>query len=99
FILAISFEPLRPWGAAGRLTPTSAFEPCERLDRLLPIERVGPSPWVLRLVKPITRPNEVICREEIACRIGNKATPAVVTRARFHRAHQSQLESVPPMRP
>src|SRR6202022_4588319 len=59
-----------------------------------PIQRTGPGPWILRLVEPIATPDKVVGGGEIVGGIRNDATPSIVSRTRFQRAHQAQLKGV-----
>ena len=63
-------------------------------DRLAPVQRIRPGPRILRLVKPIAGPDEVVGGDGIVGGIGHDATPSIVSRARFQRPHQPQLQGV-----
>ena len=66
-------------------------------DRLAPIQRVRPRPWILRPVQPIAGPNEVVGGGKIVRCIRHDAAPSIAPCARFQRAHQPQLQSVAAM--
>src|ERR1700722_8645569 len=51
----------------------------------------------MRLVQPIARLDRVVRRGEIASRVWKDALPSDLTRTRFHRSHQSQLQLMPAM--
>ena len=48
----------------------------------------------MRLVEPIAGPDKVVGGGEIVGGIRNDATPSIVPRTRFQRAHQAQLKGV-----
>jgi hypothetical protein len=52
---------------------------------------------MLRSVKSVAGPDEVIGRRQIVGRIGDNATPSDVARPRLHCPHQPQLKCVPAM--
>jgi hypothetical protein len=60
----------------------------------LPVQRIGPPPWIFRLVKPIAGPDEVVGGGEIVSSIGYDATPALATCSPFRRPQQAQLQGV-----
>src|SRR5689334_5469667 len=64
------------------------------LHGLVPIERVGPRPWIPWPKKPIASPNEVIRRRGIVSRIRDHRAPSISSRLRLHSTHQSKLEIV-----
>jgi len=53
---------------SGQRYHLSLFVP-PALKRFQPIKRLGPSPGVLRLVKPITGSDKVVRRYDVVCRI------------------------------
>ena len=44
------------------------------LEGFIPVQRIGPTPWVLWLVKPIARPDKVVGRDKVGS-IGHNAAP------------------------
>src|SRR5882724_2179515 len=60
--------------------------------RLSPIERAGPAPGMLRLIKPIAGLDEVIGRGKIVRGVRDDPTPTVPPGAQLDRPHQPELQ-------
>ena len=66
-------------------------------QRLPPVEGMGPSPGVARLIQQISRSNEVVGRRRVIRRVGYDATPSLATSMHFYCTHQAQLKGASPM--
>ena len=60
--------------------------------RFSPIERAGPAPGLLRLIKPIAGLDEVIGRGKVVRGVRDDPTPTVPPGAQLHRPHQPELQ-------
>jgi hypothetical protein len=61
------------------------------LDRFAPIQRLRPRPRILRLVQPITGPDEVVGGGKIVGGVRNNTAPSIVSRPPFQRTHEPHL--------
>src|SRR5207302_3033736 len=67
------------------------------LEGFAPIQCIGPTPWILRLVKPIASLDEVVGRDQVVGGIRHNAAPTILASLVFHRSRQPQLQSVSPV--
>ena len=63
----------------------------------MPVQRIGPTPWVLWLVKPIAGPDKVVGGDRVVGGIGHNAAPTLATRSTFRRSRQPQLQGMSPV--
>src|SRR5579871_2521664 len=87
-----------PRERAGALTISFPQGPLSLLTNVLPpVHGMRPTPRILRPIKPISRPDEIVGRGEIVGRVRNDKTPSVGARTRLQGSHQSQLQFVTAM--
>src|SRR5947207_6993647 len=92
-------RPVANW-PPGALSSRKFAEPMSAKDELLtpegfmPVQRIGPPPWIFWPVEPVAGPDEVVGGDEIVGGIGHDATPTLASRPPLHRSDQAQLQPV-----